>query len=203
MLMNHRDEAGRFEPMQLGENRAALEQIRHTDFSKFTYSVIVVPGAGSDRITMAFSPIGRARVQLAAKRYKEGRAPFILVSGGFVHPNQTPHCEAIEMKRTLMQEFGLPENAILIDPHARHTTTNLRNAARLIFRYGIPFSQKALITTDLLQSAYIESSVFNDRCRKELGYLPHKLAGRTSRFDLEFLPVIDSLEEDPTEPLDP
>jgi hypothetical protein len=26
----------------------------------------------------------------------------------------------------------------MIDPYARHTTTNLRNAARTILRYGFP-----------------------------------------------------------------
>jgi uncharacterized SAM-binding protein YcdF (DUF218 family) len=31
------------------------------------------------------------------------------------------------MKRQLVALFGIPESAILVDPHARHTTTNLRN----------------------------------------------------------------------------
>ena len=57
--------------------------------------------------------------------YANGKAPLILVSGGYVHPNQTPYCEAIEMKESLVRDFGIPSDAILIDPHARHTTTNL------------------------------------------------------------------------------
>jgi hypothetical protein len=90
-----------------------------------------------------------------------------------------------------------------VDPHARHTTTNLRNAARLIYRYRIRFDQKALIVTDQLQSASIESAQFTQRCEKELGYQPIRLAGRTSPFDLEFVPLIDSLEADASELLDP
>src|SRR5262249_26233788 len=133
----------------------------------------------------------------------QGKAPFILVSGGYVHPNQTPFAEAIEMKRVLIQDFGVPAEAILVDPHARHTTTNLRNAARILYRYGVPFERKALIATDVDQSAYIEGQVFAKRCVDELGYAPTRLLARISGFDLEFVPSIESLQIDPADPLDP
>jgi hypothetical protein len=203
MDANHRDEAGRLEPMEAGENAAAVRRMSSVDWERFPYSVIVVPGAGGDRLTWSFSPYGKARVALAAKRFHDGKAPFILVSGGYVHPNQTPYCEALEMKKSLIADFGVPGDAILIDPHARHTTTNIRNAVREIYRYGMPFEKKALITTDPGQSASIENPAFAKRCLTELGYEPQKLAGRVSKFDLEFLPVIDSLQMDPTDPLDP
>ncbi len=201
--INLRDEAGRYEPLHEGENRAAWLQAGSTQWSRFPYSAIVVPGSGSDRPGIAMSPWGVRRVAISARRYREGRAPFLIVSGGHVHPNQTPYCEAIEMKRALMRDFGVPEQAILIDPHARHTTTNLRNAARLLYRYGFPFESKALVSTDPYQSAYIEADGFRERCDRELGYQPHRLLGRTSPFDLEFLPMLDSLHADPTDPLDP
>lgn len=201
--INLRDEAGRFEPMHLGENRAAYEQVPRTDFNRFPYSAILVPGAGSDRPGLPLSPAGKLRTAIAARRYHAGKAPFIIVSGGFVHPKQTPYCEAIEMKKALMREFGVPESAILIDPHARHTTTNLRNAARLIYRYGLPHTRTALITTDVYQSRYIESQQFADRCLKELGYKPFDGLKRISVFDLEWLPRPESLHADPEDPLDP
>src|SRR5581483_6635471 len=121
------------------------------------------------------SPYSKLRVELAARRYRDGKAPFILVSGGFVHPSQTPYAEAIEMKRELIEKYSVPEAAILIDPHARHTTTNIRNAARIMYRYGMPFDKTALITTDPSQSASIESPDFEKRCIKEMGYVPHSL----------------------------
>jgi hypothetical protein len=203
MDANLRDEAGRLEPMESRENAAAVKRVKSIDWGRYPYSVIVVPGAGGDRANWSFSPYGKLRVELAAKRFKDGKAPFILVSGGYVHPNQTPYCEALEMKKSLIADFGVPENAILIDPHARHTTTNIRNAVREIYRYGIPFDKKALITTDPGQSASIESPAFAKRCLNELGYEPQKLVQRTSKFELEFLPVVDSLQMDPTDPLDP
>jgi hypothetical protein len=125
------------------------------------------------------------------------------VSGGYVHPNQTLFNEAIEMKRSLVRDFGVPAEAILIDPHARHTTTNLRNAARLAFRYGLPGERPMLITSDQSQSAYITGAVFRDRCLKELGYQPGTLGKRLSKFDVEFTPAIDALHADARDPLDP
>jgi len=189
--------------MEKGENAAAFREIKSTEWKRYPYTVIVVPGAGNDRPGVRLSPYGKLRLELAAKRYRDGKAPFILVSGGFVHPVQTPYSEAIEMKHALIEKYGIPEEAILVDPHARHTTTNLRNAARIMYRYGMPFASKALITTDPGQSGAIEKPDFDARCMREIGYLPHKILGRISPFDLEFMPQIDSLQLDPVDLLDP
>lgn len=201
--INRRDEAGRMEPLQAGENQAALRRAQTIRWKDYSYSAIIVPGSGTDRAEVNLSPWGKMRLRLAVKRYQEKKAPFLLVSGGYVHPNQTPHCEALEMKRSLMADFGIPAEAILIDPHARHTTTNLRNAARMLYRYGVPFDKPALVTTDNYQSSYIESAVFTTRCDRELGYQPHKILKRISPFDLECLLQIDSLHADAIDPLDP
>jgi hypothetical protein len=203
MFLNHRDEAGRFEPMEKSENAAAFRRVQSIDWSRYPYTAIVVPGAGGDRPGIRLSAYGKLRDEIAAKRYRDGKAPFVIVSGGFVHPSQTEYSEAIEMKRDLMTRFAIPEEAIIVDPHARHTTTNMRNAARLIYRYGIPFDRKALVTSDPGQSEYIENETFSKRCIDELGYVPYRLLGRVSAFDLEFLPLRESLESDPRDPLDP
>jgi hypothetical protein len=203
ILLNHRDEAGRYEPMELGENAAAFKRVKTVPWAKYPYSVIVVPGAGNDQPGVSLSPTGRLRDELAAKRFRDGKAPFLIVSGGFVHPIRTEFSEAIEMKHDLMTRFGIPADSIIVDPHARHTTTNMRNAARLIYRYGIPFDKTALVTTDPSQSRNIESSAFDQRCMDELGYVPHKILSRISPFDLTFLPIRGSLQANPLEPLDP
>lgn len=118
MDLNGRDEAGRFEPMERGENARAFHRISSIDWSRYPYTVIVVPGAGNDQPGVQLSPYGKLRAELAAKRYREGKAPLILVSGGFVHPMRTPYAEAIEMKRELMEKYAVPEDAILVDPRA-------------------------------------------------------------------------------------
>lgn len=200
---NHRDEAARHEPLELGENRAAVRRMKSIAWGQYPYSVIIVPGAGPDRRSVALSSIGRLRLELAVKRYRERKAPLILVSGGYVHPDQTRFNEALEMKKALVAEFGIPESAILVDPHARHTTTNLRNAARLLYRHGAPFANKALITTDPSQSEYIEGGEFRKRCDAEMGYQPGRVLRRVSGFDLEWALSVESLELDAADLLDP
>lgn len=203
LALNHRDEAGRLEPMETGVNKAAVETIPSIAWDKFPYSAIVVPGAGPGDPNTALSEAGRRRTALAAEAYHAGKAPFILVSGGYVHPSQTRFSEAIEMKNALLKDYNVPEAAILVDPHARHTTTNMRNAAREIYRYNIPTTKPALVISDAAQVGYIAGQSFADRCLKELGYLPYQIVSHPSDTSLVFMPMIESLELDPQDPLDP
>jgi DUF218 domain len=201
--LNHRDEAGRMEPMESSVNQVALRSIPSIGWGRYEYSVIVVPGAGPEDPQTALSEAGRRRTAMAAAEYHAGKAPLILLSGGYVHPSQTQFAEAIEMKKALLTDYHVPEEAILVDPHARHTTTNMRNAAREIYRYGIPMSKPALAVSDAGQIASIASQQFADRCMRELGYLPYQLVQRASDTSLVFLPMLDSLQQDPLDPLDP
>lgn len=201
--LNEREQAADYEPMTATVNRAAYERIRSTRWQQFPYTLILVPGAGPDNLTPPLSAIGMLRCRTAALRYREGLAPFILVSGGKVHPFKTPYCEAIEMKRYLMEKLNVPEHAILVDPHARHTTTNLRNAARLVYRYGMPTDKPCLSSTSNGQSLWITSGTLEARCRKELGYVPYRPGKRLSDTEAEFYPLPESLQLNPTEPLDP
>jgi hypothetical protein len=201
--LNRRDEAARFEPLEQGENAASLARIPKIDWPKYPYSVILIPGIGPELPGVALSPMGLLHVVAAAKKYHEGAAPFILVSGGFVHPSQTQFSEAIEMKKTLMRVYGIPENAIIVDPHARHTTTNFRNAARQIYRYNIPFDKPALVTGDIYQTLYIQNANLPRRCLRELGYKCFLQLHQVSPIDLEWLPNIQSLQQNPADPLDP
>ncbi len=203
MLSDGRDEAARYEPMEKGENRAAFERMRKLKWSAYPYSAILVPGRGPDEADVRLHPGARLRLRLALERFHAGKAPFIIVSGGHVHPNRTPFCEAIEMKRALMQDYGVPESAILIDPHARHTTTNVRNAVRLLARYGAPMDRKVLIVTDEGQSSAIASPAFDIRNRIETGIVPYSAKTTLSPIEVEVTPSFDALELNPSDPLDP
>jgi hypothetical protein len=203
LSLNHRDEAGRLEPMEATVNEAAVKAIPSTPWESYSYSVIVVPGAGPGDPNIALSDAGRRRTALAAEAYHAGKAPFILVSGGYVHPSQTRFAEAIEMKKALLEDYHVPEAAILVDPHARHTTTNMRDAAREMYRYNMPMNKAALVVSDAAQIGYIAGRPFADRCLKELGYLPYQIVNRPSDTSLVFLPMAESLQQDPLDPLDP
>ena len=199
--INRRDEAARYEPLEAGENKAAVQNLKKIKWSDYPYSFILVLGSGPPDSTR-LSPIGAKRADVGAQLFLQHKAPLIILSGGHVHPMQTPYCEAIEMKKYLMEKFKIPETSILVDPYARHTTTNFRNAARLAFRYHIP-AALALVTSS---DSHIESSIgeeFRTRCVKELGYFPVEFIKRISPVEAEFKPSIASLFFDANDPLDP
>jgi hypothetical protein len=105
------------------------------------------------------------------------------------------------MKRYAMAVLKVPENAVLIDPHARHTTTNLRNAARILWRDGAP--GKMLVVSDEGQTAYIASAAFDARNRAETGVLPYAEKKQLGRFEVEITPAAAALRLNPLDPLDP
>ncbi|MBS1814538.1 MAG: YdcF family protein [Acidobacteria bacterium] len=203
LRINDREDAAKFEPMEKGLNAAAIARIKSIAWSKYPYSAILVPGIGPEVIGQPISPLGQLHVALAAARYRAGKAPFLIVSGGSVHPAHTHFVEAEEMRRELMDRYGIPASAIFIEPHARHTTTNLRNAVREIVRYSMPVTKPVLIVCNEGQAGMIANRRFVDRNIKELGYLPWLTLKRLGPTELEFTPNKESLRVDSLSPLDP
>jgi len=203
LKINHRNEAARFEPLETGENYKAYQHIPNISWNDYPYSVILVPGEGTINYKEDMNPIGKLRCDLAAQKFKAKEAPFIIVSGGFVHPIQTKHAEAFEMKKYLMKEYSIPEEDIIIEPFARHTTTNFRDAVRLMYSYNIPTDKKAIVVTTAGQSYYITNMGLTERCQRELGYVPYKSLKRLSVSVVEFIPEIKAMQCDPAQPLDP
>jgi len=203
LVINRRDEAARHEPLATGENRGAMEKMRHIDWSAYPYASLLVHGIGPDEPGFAISSESRENSAAAAALYKKKTAPFIIVSGGYVHPKQTIFSEAIEMKRQLMFVYGIPESAILVDPQARHTTTNVRNAARILFAAGAPADKPSLSVASKEHIDGIVSQGFAQRCEQVFGYRPAKYGKRISEVAAEFTPSLDSLQIDPRDPMDP
>ncbi|MFC0516793.1 YdcF family protein [Mucilaginibacter angelicae] len=201
LQINERQDPANYEPMELNANKAAVTRAKTIKWANYPYSNILVPGAGPDNLTSPLSGEGMLRCRLAVQEYKLGKAPFIIVSGGKVHPYKTKYNEAEEMKVYLMKTLHMPENAIIIEPHARHTTTNMRNSARLIYKYGIPADKPGIVVTDKSQTDFIMN--MDSRCQKELNYVPYKLAKRNSETEVEYYPVEEAKQIDPDEPLDP
>ena len=200
--INRRDEAGRYEPLEEGENKAALQDMRNISWHDYPYSFILVLGSGPQD-SARLSRGGARRADQAAQLFLEKKAPLIILSGGHVHPMQTPFNEALEMKKYLMDKYKIPEKNILVEPHARHTTTNFRNAARLVFRYGIPTDLNALVTSSEDHITTSTKDGFRIRCTTELGYFPMEFINRVSPVTAEFRPSIASLFFDSKDPLDP
>jgi len=120
-----------------------------------------------------------ARLELALAALGRGDAPAVIVSGGAVH---SPENEALLMHAWLVAR-GVEPGRILLEPCARHTTTNLRNAGRLVLAHG---ARAALVVTSdagwlprsagwrFAEQAYYLGfpwlSSFHARCLIELGY---------------------------------
>ena len=197
---NRRDEAGRYEPLEEGENKAALQNMKEISWNDYPYSFILVLGSGPPE-SVRLSKIGAKRADQAAQLFLEHKAPLLILSGGHVHPMQTPFNEAIEMKKYVMEKFKIEEKSILVEPYARHTTTNFRNAARLAFRYGIPTDLKALVTSSEDHITITTKEGFRIRCTTELGYFPMESITRISPVAAEFKPSVASLFFDANDPL--
>ncbi|MES2277183.1 MAG: YdcF family protein [Bacteroidota bacterium] len=201
LQMNERQDPASYEPMISTVNKAAADHIKTTNWGKYPYTVILIPGAGPDDPATALSAEGMLRCRLAAQEYRNGKAPYIMPSGGKVHPYKTKFCEAEEMKTYMVQVLHVPAAAIIMEPHARHTTTNMRNGVRLMYRYGIPTNKPGLVITDKSQTDGIIAMA--PRCEKELKYVPYKLGKHLSETEVEFYPVPEAMQINPYEPLDP
>ena len=200
--INNRDESIRFEPLSK-VNASAYSKVPSLKWSDYEYSSILVLGEGPEMDNIALSQHAKLRCRIASQEFKLKRAPFIVVSGGFVHPFNTKYCEAVEMRKFLVQDCGIPNSAIIIEPYARHTTTNIRNTNRIIYKNNIPPNKKILCISSRSHIDYIQSERFVPRCLQELGYIPFRQMKRLDLFKIEFLPEKLSLTINSFDPLDP
>jgi hypothetical protein len=159
-------------------NQATIDHLLSEGRAATPYDLLIVPGFTPIEVTrptpLRELPAAQSRVALAATDMRAGCARAVLVSGGSVHPPGTPYNEALMMRERLL-ELGIPSKQILIDPHARHSTTNLRNAGRIMRSLGMT---RGLIVTGfdravMSQAFYFAHSLlstFQLRCQQDLGY---------------------------------
>lgn len=202
LRLNGRTEAVLYDPLTGGMNRVPSNQVRTIDFSNYKYSAILVPGLGPEKPGVRLTEGGKARCRMAAAEFNKQEAPYLIVSGGHVHPNKTPFCEAVEMKIYMVDSLHMDESTILIEPYARHTTTNLRNATRLLYLLKIPMDKPVLIATDRSQSKYINNGMRKTSFR-DLGYTPYSELRVITPDRTSFIPTLNSLRVNPLDPLDP
>ncbi len=163
---------------------------------------LLVPGYTplGARQPILLHPRAVRRLRRAKQLAKRLGTRWIVVSGAAVYPEGTPFVEAEQMAAWL-NDAGWPAERTLIEPHARHTHTNLRNAGRLLLERSIG---EALVVSDLLQSFYIgspERSGLAARSRRELGYFPGEVRRLRPRVTL-FRPAEDVFRAGP-DPRDP
>jgi hypothetical protein len=195
-------------------NQASLAALRgFTDWQRYPYATLIVPGYTPLDSTVAapgVHPTTRRRLEQAVADLAEAKAPFVLVTGGNVYPRGTPYHEAIEMKAELTA-MGVPEPQILVEARARHSTTNLRNAGRIMRAHGMRIG---LITTvgggiggsDVFDQDFYLShptlSTFYSRSVRELGYRVGELRG-AGELHTELLPAPEVARVGIRDALDP
>ena len=200
---NGRWEAADFEPLEAGINRAACHALPTIQWEAYPYSVIVVLGCGPEKERESISPQSRLRAAYAARLYRQGLAPLLVVSGGRVHPFKTGYSEALEMKKYLISYCGIPEQAILAEPHARHTTTNLRNAVRLMYRNGIPTDKPALVTSSESHIDWVCNPEFLRFGKEQMLVEPVRIGDRMDARTAVFYPLPAAMQVASEDPLDP
>lgn len=202
LKLNGRNEAFRYETLLNKLSRKVRSSVGKTKWKSYSYSVILVPGKGPEQPGLLLDTLGMWRCKQAAERFKNHLAPYIIVSGGHVHPAKTPFNEALEMKAYLIHQFHLPADKIIVEPYARHTTTNLRNCTRLIYKYSFPIDHPILIVTDEDQTRFIRKDMGKTAIR-DLGYLPYKNMVSITVYETSFYPERLCLQVDSLDPLDP
>ncbi len=83
------------------------------------------------------------RVWRAARLYRAGKAPFVIVTGGLVWPGAAPSNAAV--MRIQLRALGVPDDAIIIENHSRNTRQNALFVAELAAPLGI--EQVLLVTS--------------------------------------------------------
>jgi len=200
--------AGRIEAIQqISEqqklNKATSSRARFLKWKTYKYSVILALGVGPDDLKTPLSASSKLNVARVARLYFDKQAPIIVVSGANVHPRGTDYYEAFEMQKALIEDYSVPAEAILVEPFARHTTTNLRDTCRLLKSVGAPLDQTALMVSNVDHINYAASGAFTARAMNDLGYVPATIGNRASPTSLEFRPNPICSLIDPSDPLDP
>jgi hypothetical protein len=187
------------------ENQAASIAVQEQLLSiqQDAYQLVIVPGFTPVNATTPYqiTDTSKSRLDKAVEIMKKKNIRFIMVSGGNVHPGDTPFNEAYGMKIYLKNDLGLEEQQIIMDPYAQHSTTNLRNCGRFMLTHEL---SSALIVTSPDQNFYFGFpgiSTFRARSKKILGYVIGEMHF-ISRYSSSFIPSNDVLTKGDN-PLDP
>lgn len=200
MEINRRDDAVRQLRLQESENAATFAAAAAIRWADYPNATIVVPGWSPEIAYEPLNPGRKIALRTAATLFRAGRAPLIIVSGARLRPKGTEWTEAFEMKAYLVKDLGIPADRILINPLSRHTTTEIRDNGRMIFRTGAPLGSKSLYISE---GRYIGSKELEDRFMRDQGYLPWTLLKRVDFTTLEFIPTLKSLHREATDPMNP
>jgi uncharacterized SAM-binding protein YcdF (DUF218 family) len=115
-----------------------------------TADAIVLLGGGTEsqqapRPTVELNGAGD-RVLYAARLYREGRAPYILLSGGLITSIENGASPAADMA-ALLEFLGVPPQALWLEGDSRNTYENAVYAAQILRQHGV---ERILLVTSAM-----------------------------------------------------
>jgi uncharacterized SAM-binding protein YcdF (DUF218 family) len=126
-----------------------------------SYDAVIVPGVPF--IDSAWDLTMKMRVLWGIHLYKKGYTKKIIMSGSAVY---SPYVEAKIMKQYAIA-FGIPEQDIIVEDRAQHSTENAWYSYKLAKKLGL---QNIALATDPFQTRMLYP--FGKRRMKDLKYLP-------------------------------
>jgi uncharacterized SAM-binding protein YcdF (DUF218 family) len=127
------------------------------------------------------------RVWHAARLYKAGKAPFIVLSGGS-DPAYSVMSEAQAMQ-VFLRDLSVPDSAMLLEQESRNTRQNAENSARLLHQRG--FNRILLVTSALHMERALRE--FESQGLEVIPAVTDREAGEPPPIPWRYLPDADSL----------
>lgn len=136
------------------------------------------------------------RTWYAARLYQAGKAPLVVVSGGTVWGDPNGR-SAAEAARIVLNQFGVPDDALVMEKRSRNTRQNALFTAELAADRGIG---RVLLTTSAFHMPRAEAAFRRaglDVIPAATDYRPHPPGAKTKMrpFILSFLPNARSLSK--------
>mgnify|MGYP001024944557 CR=1 FL=1 len=140
----------------VGGNRFVADALTRSLESKYSpittevhSEIIVVLGGATEssdspRQTVEINGAGD-RVIYAARLYKQGAAPTVLLSGGYIEWLRERSTTPAEEMKELMVFFGVPEEALILQPKSQNTYEDALYSTEICKSLGI--SQVILVTS--------------------------------------------------------
>ncbi|OQO90891.1 hypothetical protein B1813_15345 [Saccharomonospora piscinae] len=120
----------------------------------------------------------------AAALFHEGRFPLLVFTGATAPTTATafPHGEAVAYRERAVA-LGVPDEAVLVEPHARNTGENIALTRRLLAEHGVPVRAATLICKPYQQRRALAT------CRKHWPELTASCSAAPESFD-DYLAVL-------------
>jgi uncharacterized SAM-binding protein YcdF (DUF218 family) len=133
---------------------------------------VMPPGAHDRSVDLR---TGADRVWHAARLYKAGKAPLVLLSGG--SDSASSAMSEAQAMQVFLRDLGVPDGAMMLEQGSRNTRQNAEFSSRLLYARGL---HRILLVT---------SAIHMERARREF-----------TRAGLEVIPAATDFEAGPPPP---